>query len=596
MLSFFSFEQHTLFWSILPEFSLVTLVLILIMVAVTTEKNNKAYLLALFLDLTMFVFFLVILYLLSLLNSDLYANTLTIFFCYQTLKLNQVLIMIKALLSALALGSLYNVKRYLTLSQLLGYEYPLLITLATVGMFLTISANNWIILFLSLELQALCFLVLFAWNRRSEKAVNATLKFTVVNFVASTLILLAIIEIILYTQTFNMYLANPVFFFKTLVGSFFVAETSLLDPTFVFWALKQTFTTFQATYGVDFGNLFLNLPSTMSSGQQLQVLAMILDRPGVLLINIAHSVGLGGFGYQALWQFTGFLLVLGFSMKLGLVPFGLWLQDLYSSVSLPALTFFATAPKLTYVTVLLSLYINVFSFINPESFLLSFFVLGGTTIILGNCLMFAVRNHLLTLLAWSSIANMGLLFLLFSQCPFDAYVLVFIIYYTFSTFLFFLVLQYFLIMDQNGTTRHVLYFTDLSVVRYHPSYQLIYLVLIFSFLNFFGIPPLLGFWMKFAALQGIVTNTYSNMDWLLIIILVLMTLVGGFSYLRVLYTLVTENNNLKLQLLYTPNTKHDLNLIAMAFVIFQLIAFYVYVDTQEFFSATNLLTLNILIV
>jgi hypothetical protein len=86
------------------------------------------------------------------------------------------------------------------------------------------------------------------------------------------------------------------------------------------------------------------------------------------------------------------------------------------------------------------------------------------------------------------------------------------------------------------------------------------------------------------------------MDWLLIIILVLMTLVGGFSYLRVLYTLVTENNNLKLQLLYTPNTKHDLNLIAMAFVIFQLTAFYVYVDTQEFFSATNLLTLNILIV
>ena len=93
--------------------------------------------------------------------------------------------------------------------------------------------------------------------------------------------------------------------------------------------------------------------------------------------------------------------------------------------------------------------------------------------------MFAVRNHLLTLLAWSSIANMGLLFLLFSQCPFDAYVLVFIIYYTFSTFLFFLVLQYFLIMDQNGTTRHVLYFTDLSVVRYHPSYQLIYLLLFY---------------------------------------------------------------------------------------------------------------------
>mgnify|MGYP003350431975 CR=1 FL=1 len=55
-----------------------------------------------------------------------------------------------------------------------------------------------VILFVFLELQALCFLVLFAWNRRNEKAINATLKFAVVNFIASTLILLGFIEIILY--------------------------------------------------------------------------------------------------------------------------------------------------------------------------------------------------------------------------------------------------------------------------------------------------------------------------------------------------------------------------------------------------------------
>ena len=43
------------------------------------------------------------------------------------------------------------------LYSLTGYEYPLLISLATLAMFLSLSANNWIILFLALELQALCF-------------------------------------------------------------------------------------------------------------------------------------------------------------------------------------------------------------------------------------------------------------------------------------------------------------------------------------------------------------------------------------------------------------------------------------------------------
>jgi len=141
-------------------------------------------------------------------------------------------------------------------------------------------------------------------------------------------------------------------------------------------------------------------------------------------------------------------------------------------------------------------------------------------------------------------------------------------------------------MDHTGNIRHVLYFTDLSVVRYHPAYKVIYIVLIFSFLNFFGIPPLLGFWMKFSALQGIVINTFGFKQWFLIIFLVLVTLIGGFSYLRVLYTLVTENNNLKLQLVYTPNTKNDLNLVVVAFIVFQLVSFYGYVWAQESLTAS----------
>ena len=257
-------------------------------------------------------------------------------------------------------------------------------------------------------------------------------------------------------------------------------------------------------------------------------------------------------------------------MKLGLVPFGFWLQDLYMSVSLPVLTFFSTAPKLTYITILLSLYINLFIFINPEAFLQPLMFLGGITIFFANLIMFTIRNNLLVLLAWSSIANMGLLFLLFGKYPLGSFTLTFIIYYTVSTFLFFLLLQYFIIMDETGVVRHPIYFTDLSVVRYHTSYKAIFLVLVLSFLNFFGIPPLLGFWMKFSALQALVLSTVTFYDWFIILILLFVTLIGGFSYIRVLYTLVTENQQLGLQLLYWPDTKDEILICAAWFILAQI--------------------------
>jgi len=98
----------------------------------------------------------------------------------------------------------------------------------------------------------------------------------------------------------------------------------------------------------------------------LEKFLYMVDNPGELLNKMGYS-------YQSLWQFTGFLIVLGFAMKLGLVPFGFWLQDLYGGVSLPVLTFFSTAPKLTYMVILLSLYMNLFSYVNPEAFFIPVF-------------------------------------------------------------------------------------------------------------------------------------------------------------------------------------------------------------------------------
>lgn len=594
MLSFtFNLDSY-FFYSILPEIFIILFVLTLILIAVAGKKEDKWDLLPFFLEASVYFYVFLIMLLAFLYNSNLFPDNLTVFYCYQTLKLNKILILMKILLSVFALGCVSTVKRYLMLYSLTGYEYPLLISLATLAMFLSLSANNWIILFLALELQALCFLVLFAWNRRSEKAINATLKFTVINFIASTLILIAIIEIILYTQTFNMYLANPYFFMKNIFGltlSNTINESIGNNSLFVPWLVQKNY--LEADYFHNLQQFFYGLyhQNVWSNVVLDRVFNKVWVNPAIFFQMTLTD----GFTYNALWQFVGFLLVVGFAMKLGLVPFGFWLQDLYTSVSLPVLTFFSTAPKLTYVTILLSLYVNLFMFVNPTAFLTPMIMLGVVTMVVGNCLMFTVRNNLLILLAWSSVANMGLLFLLFGKYPLSAFTFSFIIYYTIGTFVFFLMLQYFIIMDETGMVRHPIYFADLSVVRYHVSYKLVFILLVFSFLNSFGIPPLLGFWMKFSALQGLVINIFTFMDWFFILAVVLMTIVGGFSYIRILYTLITENNQLGLQLLYWPNTKNDAIIAAIWFTVSQMLAFVCYMNLNDLINVNLLLTQTIFI-
>jgi NADH:ubiquinone oxidoreductase subunit 2 (subunit N) len=589
MLSFFSNINVDFYYGISPEFFLLTFVLFLIIIAVSTEHKEKFSLLSLCLEASLGFYIFLIAQLVFLYQSGLYVEHLTVFFCYNTLKINKILILIKICLALFAFGSLMTVQRYLMLASLTNYEYPLFISLATLAMFVSISANNWIILFLALELQALCFLVLFAWNRRSEKAINATLKFAVINFLASTLILIAIIEIILYTQTFNIYLSNPYFLLQNTYDTLYTSINPVVPNYFSDWvATKTTYSPYFQAVTKYVYTFWTQQP--LFDSVVVKILEAHLYQNPALFLQSQMSTGIL---YNSLWQFVGFLLVLGFAMKLGLVPFGFWLADLYTSAALPVLTFFSTAPKLTYVTILLSLYINLFLFVNPTAFLYPFIFLGVTTMLVANVAMFTVRNNLLVLLAWSSIANMGLFFLLFGKYPLGAYTLSFLLYYLISTFVFFLLLQYFLMMDETGVVRHPIYFADLSVVRFHSMYKLIFILLVFSFLNFFGIPPLLGFWMKFSALQALVLSTVTFYDWFIILILLFVTLIGGFSYIRVLYTLVTENQQLGLQLLYWPDTKDEILICAAWFILAQIFGFFAYTSLPNYLHINFLLTQSI---
>jgi NADH-quinone oxidoreductase subunit N len=81
---------------------------------------------------------------------------------------------------------------YLEREKIGRFEYPVLVLFATLGMMMMISANDFIALYLGLELQSLSLYVLAAYNRDNARATEAGLKYFVLGALASGLLLYGI--------------------------------------------------------------------------------------------------------------------------------------------------------------------------------------------------------------------------------------------------------------------------------------------------------------------------------------------------------------------------------------------------------------------
>jgi NADH-quinone oxidoreductase subunit N len=71
------------------------------------------------------------------------------------------------------------------------FEFPVLVTLSVIGMFILISANDLIVMYLGLELMSLASYVLVAINRDNESATESGVKYFILGALASGIILFA---------------------------------------------------------------------------------------------------------------------------------------------------------------------------------------------------------------------------------------------------------------------------------------------------------------------------------------------------------------------------------------------------------------------
>lgn len=109
----------------------------------------------------------------------------------------KVLIAVGGVLALLMSGE------YLTQHKVARFEYPILILLASVGMFFMVSSNDLMSLYVGLELQSLALYVLAAFKRDSVRSSEAGLKYFVLGALSSGMLLYGASLVYGYAGTTN---------------------------------------------------------------------------------------------------------------------------------------------------------------------------------------------------------------------------------------------------------------------------------------------------------------------------------------------------------------------------------------------------------
>ena len=268
----------------------------------------------------------------------------------------------------------------------------------------------------------------------------------------------------------------------------------------------------------------------LASGLLLYGMSMIYGATGALQLDRIAMAIASGQANAVLLVFGLVFIVAGLAFKVGVVPFHMWIPDVYHGAPNAMTLFIGTAPKLAAFAMAMRLLVNALLplAIDWQQMLV---VLAVLSMGLGNFAAIAQTN-IKRMLAYSTIAHMGFMLLgLLSGVvggnlgsAADAYssALFYVVAYVLmSAGAFGMVL----LLSRAGFEADSLDdFRGLN--QRSPWYAFMMLILMFSLT---GIPPTVGFYAKLAVVQAVVN---AGMIWLAVVA-VMFSLVGAFYYLRV---------------------------------------------------------------
>ncbi|RKT59431.1 NADH dehydrogenase subunit N [Azonexus fungiphilus] len=329
-------------------------------------------------------------------------------------------------------------------------EYYVLALFATLGMLVMISANNFVTVYVGLELLSLSLYAMVAMNRDSLASTEAAMKYFVLGALASGMLL----------------------------------------------------------YGM----------------------SMIYGATGTLEITELAEALYNGENNRTVLVFGLVFLVSGLAFKLGVVPFHMWIPDVYHGAPTPVTLLIGSAPKLAAFALVMRLLVSGLITL-AQDWQQMLIILSVLSMAVGNLAAIAQTN-LKRMLAYSAISHMGFMLLGIvtgvvsgdARYALNAYssAMFYVIAYVLMTTCGFGVI---LMMSKAGFEADNL--DDYKGLnKRSPWFAGVMLIVMFSMA---GVPPFIGFFAKFSVLQAVVA---SGQIWLAIVAVVF-SLIGAFYYLRV---------------------------------------------------------------
>ncbi len=342
---------------------------------------------------------------------------------------------------------------YIAQREMLKGEFFSLSMFMLLGILVMVSANNFLVIYLGLELMSLSLYALVAMRRDHGVSTEAAMKYFVLGALASG---------------------------------------------FLLYGLSMMY---GATRSLDIGDVFMAVGTGQINGTVLTF--------GVVFI------------------------VAGLAFKLGVVPFHMWVPDVYQGAPTAVTLLIGGAPKLAAFAITVRLLVEglIGLAVDWQQMLI---VLAVSSLVIGNLAAIAQTN-LKRMLAYSTISQMGFMLLAMTAgvvsgntlSAGNAYssAMFYVVTYVITTLGTFGMIMF---LSRHGFESEEI--SDLSgLARRAPWLAGVMTLFMFSLA---GVPPMVGFYAKLAVLQALVTTNITGYI-VLAVVAVLLSLVGAFYYLRV---------------------------------------------------------------
>ena len=271
----------------------------------------------------------------------------------------------------------------------------------------------------------------------------------------------------------------------------------------------------------------------LASGFLLYGLSMMYGATRSLDIGeVFMAVGTGQINGTVL-TFGVVFIVAGLAFKLGVVPFHMWVPDVYQGAPTAVTLLIGGAPKLAAFAITVRLLVEglIGLAVDWQQMLI---VLAVSSLVVGNLAAIAQTN-LKRMLAYSTISQMGFMLLAMTAgvvsgntlSAGNAYssAMFYVVTYVITTLGTFGMIMF---LSRHGFESEEI--SDLSgLARRAPWLAGVMTLFMFSLA---GVPPMVGFYAKLAVLQALVTTNITGYI-VLAVVAVLLSLVGAFYYLRV---------------------------------------------------------------